>query len=157
MKQSEKDLNKALNLAIGSFAGIVVPIVGLVLSFVAWRIAHGTKESVSNASKKTTVQILAVVAALLSFAVGVIYFNYYQTVATKAKEDRLEQQRKEEQQRSKEELEEYSKKYGLEICLSNAAKWWDDNVAGKRATYQQQELYLRQYESYKEDCYRKYQ
>ncbi len=76
-EQANRDLDKALNLALLGLVGALIPILGIILAIVAFSLAGGTEEDEATRHKYNLVRAMATLAILLSIVCAVVYLHYY--------------------------------------------------------------------------------
>jgi len=77
-EQAKKDLNKALNIAISSLTGFIIPVLGLVLALVAIIISTNVKnQSDYTKSRKKIITYVVVIGVISSLMSSVVYYSIY--------------------------------------------------------------------------------
>jgi hypothetical protein len=121
LEYEQKELNKALNLAIIGLVGAIIPILGLIMGFIALATALSVGSTHAKVrAKKTTVLVVASFAIGLSLLAGVGYYAYYHQTQVDNRKQAEQTQKAAEQAAQQKSDQAAAVKASLNLCLSQA-------------------------------------
>jgi hypothetical protein len=145
-----KNANKALNVAIFSVIGALIPILGLILASISLIIAAGVKDKKAVAAAKT----VAIIGIFLSLAAGFVYGLWAYDSYEKNKQIEFNKKIQAEIKKEgelKASREAYIKETELKNCLTQVEQWYSKNATGYRS-YEYLQLLLQRRQQLVSDC-----
>jgi hypothetical protein len=153
-KQDEKIANKALNIAIASIFGAIIPIIGLLLGIISLTISANIKDKDHVKTAKLIASIGIAISVLAGIGYGMIAYNNYEANLKQQKiEDNTRLQNSLEQRRL--ELEKENKKAQFDQCIANVENWYKSNATGYRS-YEYWQLLIQRKQQLLNECQIKY-
>ena len=129
LKQNRDDANKAVSLALWSYIGLVIPLIGLILAGYSLSLSSDLPRTGSMGRKVKTARRNAGIAIFLSILVVVFWTAVYVVNTKEAQKQETQRQQTEQQQKQAEQdaqaLQAQIKQSTLDACLKQA----DDNYS----------------------------